>query len=296
MAPKFWIQLASNQTYCPGTAVTGSLLLDVDKPKSYKQILVQLSGRSFVHLRVSLTGLTGGYYTSLEPYFDSVAPLWDNRQSPDGKLPPGQYNWPFSFVIPPSVPSSFEGKFGNIRYMLVGRIVTGALKHNHDVMALIPVQQLVQITDPRLLQPVRTEVQKTVGFLFSTSQPIIMSVAVPKTGFFIGDSFQLHISLENGSKRPITLTVCLKEYIVYHARGTYRRILRSLYRLRSDKVERQETKILDEAITIPTNDTTILINSSCGNIKVTHRLKITCHIPRAFDLVTSIPIELCNCL
>jgi hypothetical protein len=295
MSRKLRIQLSSNKVYHPGSTVTGSLLLDVDEAKSYKQILVQLSGRSYVRWSES-SGQSSRNCTSLEPYFDSVAPLWDSRQSPDGKLPPGQYNWPFSFVIPPSVPSSFEGKLGNIRYMLVGRIVTGALKHNHDVMTLIPVQQLVQITDPRLLQPVRTEVQKTVGWLFSTSQPIIMSVAVPKTGFYIGDSLQLHASLENGSKRPITLTVCLKEYIVYHARGTYRRISRSLYRLRSDKVERQETKILDEAITIPTNDTTILINSSCGNIKVTHRLKITCHIPRAFDLVTSIPIELCNCL
>ena len=294
MALKFWIQLGSNQTYYPGTAVTGSLLLEVDKPKSYKQIMVQLSGRSFVRWRV-FTGLTSGYNISLEPYFDSVAPLWDSRQSPDGKLPPGQYNWPFSFVIPPSVPSSFEGKFGNIRYMLVGRIVTGVLKQNHDIMALIPVQQLVKITDPRRLQPVRTEVQKTVGCLFSTSQSIIMSVAVPKTGFYIRDSFQLHISIQNGSKRQITVTVCLKEYIVYHARGTYRRISRSLYRLRSDKVERQETKILDEDITIPTNDTVILHNSSCGNIKVTHGLKITCHIPRAFNLVTSIPIELANC-
>jgi hypothetical protein len=295
MAPKFWIQLASNQTYCPGTAVTGSLLLDVDKPKSYKQILVQLSGRSFVHLRVSLTGLTGGYYTSLEPYFDSVAPLWDSRQSPDGKLPPGQYNWPFSFVIPPSVPSSFEGKLGNIRYMLVGRIVTGALKHNHDVMTLIPVQQLVQITDPRLLQPVRTEVQKTVGWLFSTSQPIIMSVAVPKTGFFIGESFQLQISLENGSKRRVSLTATLKEYVTFSASGSSRKISRSLYAIRTNRVERQQTEHLDKTIMVPLTGVDIVHKSSCRNITVTYCIKVTCHIPRAFNLSTTIPLELTNC-
>ncbi|CAI8004666.1 Arrestin domain-containing protein 4 [Geodia barretti] len=294
MSPKLRIQLSSNKVYHPGSTVTGSLLLDVDEAKSYKQILVQLSGRSYVHWRES-SGQSSRNCISLEPYFDSVAPLWDSRQSPDGKLPPGQYNWPFSFVIPPSVPSSFEGKFGNIRYMLVGRIVTGALKYNHDVMALIPVQQLVQITDPRLLQPVRTEVQKTVGFLFSTSQPIIMSVAVPKTGFFIGESFQLHISLENGSKRRVSLTATLKEYVTFAASGSSRKISRSLYAIRTNRVERQQTEHLDKTIMVPLTDVDIVHKSSCRNIRVIYCIKVTCHIPRAFNLSTTIPLELANC-
>ena len=202
------------------------------------------------------------------------------------------HNKPFCFVIPPSVPSSFEGKFGNIRYILRGTIVTGLLIHNHDVTALVPVQQLVRITDPRVLQPVHKEVQKTVGCLFCTSQPII---AIPKTGFYIGESFQLHVSLENGSKRQLSMTVSLKEYIVYRAGGSYRTVSNSLYRFKSDKVERQETRNVDESVTIPTTGTVILHSRSCGNIKVTHWLKITCHIPRSFNLITTIPLQLGNC-
>jgi hypothetical protein len=294
MSPKMRIQLSSNTVYHPGSTVTGSLLLDVDEAKSYKQILVQLSGRSYVHWRAS-SGQASRDYISLEPYFDSVAPLWDRQNSSDGKLPPGQYNWPFSFVIPPSAPSSFEGKFGNIRYILVGRIVTGALKLNHDIMALIPVQQLVMITDPRRLQPVRTEVQKTVGCLFSTSQPIIMSVAVPKTGFYIGDSFQLHISIQNRSKRRVSLTATLKEYITFTASGTSRNISRSLYAIRTIGVERQQTEHLDKTIMVPLTDMDIVHKSSCRNIRVIYCIKVTCHIPRAFNLSTVIPLELANC-
>ena len=293
MPPNFRIQL-NNQVYHPGATVTGSLLLDTDQPKSYKQILVHFSGRSYVRWRES-DGQGSRECVSGESYFDSFIPLWDSQQSPEGKLPPGQYCWPFTFVIPPSVPSSFEGKFGNIRYMLAGGIVNSALKPNHKVMKLIQIQQLLQITDPRLLQPVRTEVQKTVGCLCCTSQPIVLTVAVPKTGFCIGDSIQLHVSLENGSNRQLTLTVNLKEQITFFARGRHRLISKSLYGCRTNVIERRKTADLDTTIVIPTIDTDIIQNNSCGNIKVIHCVEITCHIPYTItNLSAIIPLQLAN--
>ena len=289
MSQKMEIRLSSNQVYHPGSTVTGSLLLDIDEPKKYKQILVQFSGKSFVRW-----GESNGHQTKNCVSINGVAPLWDSRQSPDGKLPPGQYNWPFCFAIPPSAPSSFEGELGNIRYMLVGRIVNGALKLNHDVTALIAVQQLVKITDPCLLQPVRKEVQKT-GYLFCTSQPIIMSVVIPKTGFYIGESFQLHVSLENGSNRQVYLTATLKEYVTYYASGRSRRISRSLYVIRTSNIERQQTADVDKTIMIPLADMDIMDKPSYGNIRVMHCIKVTCHIPLAYNLSTTIPLELANC-
>lgn len=37
-------------------------------------------------------------------------------------LPPGQHTFPFSFVLPPSLPSSFEGGIGYVRYLVKGTI------------------------------------------------------------------------------------------------------------------------------------------------------------------------------
>lgn len=37
-------------------------------------------------------------------------------------LPPGQHTFPFSFVLPPSLPSSFEGGIGYVRYLVQGTI------------------------------------------------------------------------------------------------------------------------------------------------------------------------------
>ena len=179
--------------------------------------------------------------------------------------------------------------------MLAGGIVNSALKPNHKVMKPIPVQQLLQITDPRLLQPVRTEVQKTVGCLCCTSQPIVLTVAVPKTGFCIGDSIQLYISLENGSNRQLTLTVSLKEKITFFAKGRHYLISKPLYGRRTNVIQRRETADLDTTITIPTIDTDIIQNNSCGNIKVIHCVEITCHIPYTItNLSAIIPLQLAN--
>ena len=303
------VQNAPNQPYYPGSTITGSLLLDVDEPKSYNQIVVQFSGRSYVHWTEERSGDdhesdTAGdneeTYTSTEAYVDLIAPLWNKQQSPDGKLAPGQYSWPFSFIIPPTAPSSFEGtsrdSVGNIRYVLVGKIVTGLLKFDHSVEVRVPVQQLVKITDPRLLQPARREVQKRLGCLCCASGPIVLTVALPKTGFCIGEPFQLHASLENGSnRRGLTMNASITQPVVYHAQGNRNWDTKTLLNIASEEIEPQSSQNWDPTITIPTEGVNIIHGPSCSNIKVTFTLNVICRIPRALNLSMSIPIELGNC-
>ena len=230
------ILTSTNRLYHPGDTITGRLLVDVNEPKSYNQIIVKLLGSSYVHLTTTRTvcSVRGDLvedeteyiddHISSKTFVDLVAPLWNSQQSPDGKLPPGQYNWPFSFNIPPTVPSSFEGSVGNIRYSLeAGNMVTDT-KLEYRVEQVIDVQQLVKITDPRWLTPVHQQVcedEERVRFLCCTSRsdPVSMTVTVPKTGFYLGESFQLHASLENGThSHCIQMTALLEKTVNYHAK------------------------------------------------------------------------------
>jgi hypothetical protein len=292
------VQAAPNQDYYPGGTVSGNLLLDVDEPKSYKQILVQFVGRSYVHWTESCgdeDGETTETYTSSEAYVDLTTIAWNSQQAPDGNLPPGQYSWPFSFNIPPTAPSSFDGNVGNIRYSLVATIVTGMLKFNHNVEVRIPVLQLVKITDQRLLQPVRQEVQKTVCCLCCASPPIVLSVAAPKTGFCVGESFPLHVSLENGSSRRVNITATIVQHVRYYAQAHHRHSSNTLSALRSDEIEPHATQDWDPTVVIPTSGVDIIHDSSCRNINVFYSLKVNCDIPGSIDLAVNIPIQLGNC-
>ena len=241
------------------------------------------------------------YYTSNENYVNLVSPLWNSQQSPDGKLPTGEYSWPFSFAIPPGVPSSFEGTVGNIRYSIVGQIVTGFLKSNHAVEVRIPVQQLVKISDPRLLQPLRQEVQKRLCCLCCASAPIVLTATVPKSGFCIRESFQVHVSLENGSNRRVTVNAAIvqqvtytaQQQVTYTAQGGSRLSTKTLVAVQSDAIEHQATRNWDPSITIPAAD--IVHETSCSNIKVNYSLSITVQIPRSPNLSAAFPLQLGNC-
>ncbi|KAF4531243.1 hypothetical protein B566_EDAN019335, partial [Ephemera danica] len=46
----------------------------------------------------------------------------------------GSYSFPFTFVLPMHIPSSFEGEFGNVRYML--RTVVKAAQSLHSNVAI----------------------------------------------------------------------------------------------------------------------------------------------------------------
>jgi hypothetical protein len=48
---------------------------------------------------------------------------------------PGQHAFPFSFVLPPSLPSSFEGGIGYVRYTIKGTIDRPWRFDDHTVLA-----------------------------------------------------------------------------------------------------------------------------------------------------------------
>ena len=320
------VQQTGSQVYHSGTTISGNVLLSVDEPKSYKRILVQFTGRSHVHWterqreghhhhghghghggsghRHGHGRHRGGHhdhqvtrsFTSSETYVDLEAAVWDSQQSPGGKLGAGQHSWPFRFDLPPMVPSSFEGSVGHIRYTLLAKIVTGLLKFDHNVEIPVPVQQLMKLTDPRLLQPQRQEVQKTVCCLCCASGPIMLTVAIPKTGFILGESFKLNASLENGSSRQLTISASIVENTTYYAQGHHCRSGKTLTSVGSDEIDPQTTKNWDPTIQIPaTTDVAIIHETSCRNINVVYSLNVTCQIPGAIDLSTSFPLALGNC-
>ena len=293
------VQDRPDQPFYSGSSVTGSLLVDVDEPKSYKHISIQFLGSAYVHWTETRSEGSGDnrrtrtvHYSSSVVYVDVAQTVWTADQSLDGRLPPGQHSFPFQFGIPPTAPSSFEGTVGSIRYALHGRIGTGLLKFDHRIEVRIPVQQVVRVSDPRLLQSVCQEVQKTVCCLCCASAPIVLTVTVPKTGCCIGETLPVHVSIENGSSRCITLTASLCQGIVYTAQGHHRYSRKTLVGIGSDEIAPQVTRDWDPMLQVPATE--VLDEQSCSIIQVSYSLNVTAVIPRALNLSTAIPLKLGN--
>ena len=58
------------------------------------------------------------YLTGHEEYFDINYYLLGGKNSNEIELPAGQHTYPFTCALPPTLPSSFEGEFGHIRYTI----------------------------------------------------------------------------------------------------------------------------------------------------------------------------------
>lgn len=292
------VQERPDQVYYSGSAIAGNVLLGITEPKSYKYVSIQFVGRSYVHWEERRTETSGNQrreviyrYTSEEPYVDERLMLWTCQQSPDGKLGAAEYSWPFSFTIPPLAPSSFEGTVGNIRYSLEARIGAGILKFDHSIEVKVPVQQLVRVTDPRLLLPERLEIEKTLCCLCCASGPIVLNASVPKTGFCVGESFTLHTSVENGSNRRITLSASICQLVVYTAQDHQRTSRKTLSNFESDPIEPRTTREWDPVVAVPVTE----IIGSCQNIQIEYTLVVAAKIPGALDLSRAIPLHLGNC-
>jgi hypothetical protein len=294
------VQERSDQAYYSGSTITGNVQLDVAEPKSYKYASIQFGGRSYVYWEERRTETSGNQrrhviyrYRSEQPFTEQSCMLWTSQQSPDGKLGAGEYSWPFSFTIPPLAPSSFEGTVGNIRYLLEARVGTGILKFDHVVEVRIPVQQLVTISDPRLLLPERFEAEKTLCCMCCASGPITMNASIPKTGFTLRESFSLHVSIENGGSREVTLDASICQKVIYRAQGHQRTNNKTLVSYASDPIEPHASREWDPTIEIPVTE--IIHEGSCENIEMHYSLVVAAKIPRALDLSRAIPLQLGNC-
>ena len=55
-------------------------------------------------------------YSDHETYFSYEINVFNGPM-----LYPGIHNFPFSFTLPPNIPSSFESKYGHVRYQVRGK-------------------------------------------------------------------------------------------------------------------------------------------------------------------------------
>jgi hypothetical protein len=71
-----------------------------------------------------------------------------NQGSDTTKLPMGRHTFPFSFVLPPNLPSSFEGQHGYVRYSVKG-VIDKPWKFDHSTKRVFTVICLLDLnTDP----------------------------------------------------------------------------------------------------------------------------------------------------
>lgn len=211
----------------------------------------------------------------------------------------GEKHLYFVFLLPKHIPSSFEGVSGFIRYELTANLeVFGEI----DLQSVKPVTVLRQ-DDPNqerfleYLQPYEAEKIKTFCCLFCKSDPLIMTMKIPKTVYNLGETIPIHIEIVNLSTTNIDFTeVKLREIEAFNfdfknqKGSTYSRVILSK---RFHGAARFQIKHFDETFEVPKN---IPASCYCDLCAITHTLTLIAYPTRFHGLpsIVKIPITVAN--
>ncbi|EPB72207.1 arrestin domain protein [Ancylostoma ceylanicum] len=238
------------EAYFAGQEISGKVVIEVKEPKKVNEILLELKGRARTYW-TKHSGKSRKHCSHSEPYFleqfntaythkfsvtkngreklyARTFPVKQAKQHNSSKklsiqqervLPAGVHEVPFSYTLPKSLPTSFEGEFGHIRYTCRAicerpwdfDIVT------RKAFTVIGIEDIN--SDARLNEPVSSsESNHTVAWCCRSTGTITGELKLDKSGFTPGEKMSASYSISNNSTRA--KPVCLKfiQNAVYKAK------------------------------------------------------------------------------
>lgn len=298
-----------NSVYFSGSDVEGSVLLELSQhPRKAQSVSITLPGAAKVHWTEERTTSEGNrrrtetiHYSNAEDVFRDSILLWGNGTDIE-ELAVGKHEFPFKFQLPPdqSLPTSFEGNNGYIRYSLIARIDRTRIDQDHDFAAkVITVGEAVDFNTAELASPRSNASEKTLCCLCCASGPISLSVKTDRGGYCPGESIAISTEVENYSSRRInSVRATLKQKVVYDAVGDRLVDNRSDRRTNKKVIQKIESPGIqpngssnwsNELLPIPA---TIPSISSCRILNLSYVLTVTLDIPWAIDLNVEMPITI----
>ena len=208
-----------NRAFFPGQTIKGRVILHSQEQKKLREVHLTLVGRAYVRWS---TGSRENRHTHSdeEPYFNFRVNLWGGDGGSQ-QLPPGNYEWPFSFQLPSqTLPTSYEGRlYGNIRYWLEARMVR-PWKFDHVTKFAFTVLEHVDLnlSQEDYNAPRRSEGQKTLGCLCCKTGPLTLAVSTDRGAYCAGEKILLNARLENNTNKEMRkLRATLRRQMMFYA-------------------------------------------------------------------------------
>ncbi|XP_032829583.1 arrestin domain-containing protein 2-like [Petromyzon marinus] len=139
-------------------------------------------------------------------------------------LPIGKHYFPFSFLLPlEPLPTSFEGKYGNVRYWVEAKLQRPWLPVQKTRMEFTVLEN-VDVNTVALLSPVRVSKEETVKCWFCMSGSVSIAARINRKGFCPGETIDIHVEVENGCPRAAQTHAALYQTQTFRAKGHSRTV------------------------------------------------------------------------
>ncbi|XP_055327009.1 arrestin domain-containing protein 2-like [Sitodiplosis mosellana] len=206
-----------------GQVLSGTCRLTSTEHLYVRSIFIRIQGTAHAQWREG-TDENSKTFTGDEDYLNERT-YFVNRSTfyagGETRLLAGSYTYNFQCMLPPDLPSSFEGEFGYIRYCT--RVVIDIpLLPDQTFEQLFTVIKAVNLNaDPALRAPFIAERRKTFSpFLlccFKSSPPMTILARIPVRGYTPGQVINLEINVKNESDQPASkFTIKLIKQVSYY--------------------------------------------------------------------------------
>eukprot|EP00918_Siedleckia_nematoides_P077365 GHVU01169182.1.p1 GENE.GHVU01169182.1~~GHVU01169182.1.p1 ORF type:complete len:404 (+),score=39.83 GHVU01169182.1:29-1213(+) len=259
-----------------------------------RAIQLVFSGKANVHWTERHSHGTGKnrrttttHYRAEEVYFHDLLVLYGKQpgQSDNPVHPAGRHTFQFSSTLPPTLPSSFEGAHGSVRYCVKGTI-DKPWKFDHNTkIAFTVVSNLDLNQDAMSLQPFQGSNSKTLCCLCCTSGPISATLTLDRLGFVPGESIHVKGEVSNGSSRLMDKSYAeITQAVGFHSTRKTRWVNSTVIKMKKGEIRGGGSEIWNDILQIPPIPPSRLIYCNIIDIQYQLRLVVDPSGP-ALDLV-----------
>lgn len=164
-------------------------------------ISIKFEGRAKSSWEVS-GGDSKKHYRAYETYIDEIVTLY-SAQDEETLHPEGYHILPFSVALPASIPSSFEGRRGYIRYQCMALLDRGWKGSMDCDMDFTVIRHLDLNTLPNVSEPCLCTKEEVFEGCCCDSGVVVSKFSLRKTGFVPGEPMMFELSIENKSTSSI---------------------------------------------------------------------------------------------
>lgn len=279
----FYVELLDpQQVYFAGQTINGRLVVELDAEMKMREIRLKFKGLAYVHwTEQHSTGsgknrrTTTRHYSATENYFDQTVPVYGRGlgMGDDNRLPPGQHVYPFTFTLPPNLPSSFEGGIGYVRYTIKGTI-DKPWKFDHNTKRPFTVIALLDLnTQPNAACGTQNQQNKFLCCLCCKSGPITGTLSLNRCGYVPGEAIYFNAEIQNMTSRVCGCQVKLSMTTIFHATTKSRSSTNEVAKVLHQDVQPGETETwTGDRLMIPPLPPSFLVG--CSIIDINYYLEL----------------------
>ncbi|XP_032568025.1 arrestin domain-containing protein 2 isoform X2 [Chiroxiphia lanceolata] len=283
------VKLEDGPAHGSGELLHGRVQLELRGALRVQALEVSAHGGATVHWLESCSiGLNVVYrdYSAYQTFLSRHCQLIpDNGEST--VLQAGKHEFPFTFQLPETLVTSFEGKHGSVRYWVKAKLHrpwATVKKAKREFTVIEPID----INTPALLAPQAGAKEKLARAWYCNRGQVSVTAKIDRKGYTPGEVIPIFAEIDNCTSRAVVPKAAIIQTQTFIARGTKKQKRSVVTSITGDSIPAGKREVWHgRALKIPPVGPSIL---QCRILQVEYSLKVCVDIPGTSKLLLELPL------